>query len=156
MVIGMSLFVEDSSSLPSEHVPHAVPSSFFVVQRLCLNFSAALCILHFIGKNSNFSRMSWKKTHSIEMIAYKRNVAATDIHTWISSVAMYSTEQWVFAMKSAFTPYAPAHRGSPTMLLAPIESLHGIIDGISLTIATSYVKLNVSRSFIAHSRVNWQ
>ena len=43
--------------------------------------------------------------------------------TWIASVGMNSTEQCVFATKSASTPYVPAHLSSPITLLLPIESL---------------------------------
>ena len=41
----------------------------------------------------------------------------------MSSMRMISTEQWLLATKSTFTPYDPAHRRSPAMALSPMESL---------------------------------
>ena len=83
--------------------------------------SFARWILHLIGKNSNFSRISCTITTSLPVTNTTLEIRR---QTWISLIVMNSTEQWVLAMKSASTPKAPAHRGSPTMLQAPIESLH--------------------------------
>jgi hypothetical protein len=46
-----------------------------------------------------------------------------DACTWTASLDIYSTEQWLSAMKSATTPYAPAQRLSPTIVQPPIQSL---------------------------------
>ena len=61
-------------------------------------------------------------------MAFKRKIGCVRAQvfaclTRIASVGMNSTEQCVFATKSASTPYVPAHLLSPMTLLLPIESL---------------------------------
>ena len=103
---------------------------------------------HFIGKNSNFSRISCtvpskeqktkenrlneelqhkqsKHQHAQPCVnhVYPSKLCYVEIYTCTFSSEMISTEQWLRATRSTFTPYAPPHLVSPVTQPSPMQSL---------------------------------
>ena len=115
----------------------------------------ASCALHRMGKYSIFSRISCI-TSIICIIGVweqeKKQQACKDMTcTSISSILIISTEQWLRATKSRFTPNEPDHLESPVMQLSPTESLH---DSRGDIVATSSHRWH-SQHFCVRQCVVW-
>lgn len=104
---------------------------------LFAKISAAVCIRHLIGKNSNFCKISCERKFqhytipscfkeawiSKSMKCQQSSFVMLQTVTCKTSERMSSTEQWLLATRSTFTPNAPPHLKSPATTLSPRESL---------------------------------